>query len=139
MKSAQRQFLWTCDVPGLSEMGGKSKSGGEVTSDATKVWDGGDLTPHVIASPPEVGDVTIVYNYDAERHQELLTSLVKKVGQLQTTISGQPLTGDMRAVRGAAPRVYPNALLIGVREPESDSSSGDAADFELTWAVGQVG
>ena len=139
MKSAQRQFLWTCNVPGLAELGGKSKSGGEVTSDATKVFDGGDLKPAVIASPPEVGDVTILYNYDAERHQEMLTSLLSVVGQLRATISGQPLTGDMRAVRGAPPRVYPDALLIGVREPESDSSSGDAADFELTWAVGSAG
>lgn len=136
MKAAQRQFLWTVDgIPG----GFASKSGGEITSDATKVWDGGSLTPDVIASPPEVGDITLTRPYDPENHQELLTSLISKVGQLRTTISGQPLSGDMRSVRGASPRVYPNALLIGVREPESDASSGDAADFELTFAVGSAG
>jgi hypothetical protein len=136
MKAAQRQFLWTVDgVPG----GFAQKSGGEVTSDATKVWDGGSVIPDVIASPPEVGDITLTRPYDPENHQELLTSLTAKVGQMRATISGQPLSSDMRAVRGASPRVYPNALLIGVREPEHDASSGDVADFELTFAVGSVG
>lgn len=134
MKSAQRQFLWT--VAGIATPFAQ-KSGGEVTSDATKVWDGGAVVPDVIAAPAEVGDVTLTRPYDPERDQPVLDRLITLVGQWRTTISGQPLSGDMRAAR-TKPRVYPDALLIGVREPESDASSGDAADYELTFAVGSV-
>ena len=33
------------------------------------------------------------------------------------------------------PVVYPDALLVAVNEPEADSGSGDAAVFELEFAV----
>ncbi|NUT90863.1 MAG: hypothetical protein HOY78_02420 [Saccharothrix sp.] len=134
MKAAQRQFLWS--VAGISTPFAQ-KSGGEVTSDATKVWDGGSITPDVIAAPAEVGDVTLTRPYDPERDQPVLDRLIGLVGQWRTTISGQPLTGDMSSAR-VKPRVYPNALLVGVREPEHDAGSGDGADYELTFAVGSV-
>lgn len=135
MKAAQRQFIWTVD--GITAPFAQ-KSGGEVTSDATKVWDGGATQPDVIAAPAQVGDVTLTRPYDPQRDQDVLNTLVKLVGQWYTTISGQPTETDMRTAR-VKPRVYPNALLTGVREPESDASSGDAADFELTFAVGSLG
>lgn len=135
MKAAQRQFLVKVDgILGYFAQ----KSGGEVTSDATKVWDGGATKPDVIAAPAEAGDVTVTRPYDPERDQEILNSLLTMVGQWYTTVSIQPTEGDMRAAR-VKPRVYANALLIGVREPETDASSGDAADFELTFAVGSAG
>lgn len=134
MKSSQRQFLWNVD--GISSPFAQ-KTGGEVTSDATKVWDGGAVTADVIAAPAEVGDVTLTRPYDPERDQPIIDRLLTLVGQWRTTISGQPLTGDMRAAR-VKPRVYPGALLIGVREPETDAGSGDAADYELTFAVPSV-
>lgn len=135
MKAAQRQFLVTVD--GISGMWA-TKSGGEIASDATKVWDGGALIPEVIAAPSEVGDITVGRSYDPLRDQEVLNRLITMVGQWRTTISSQPAESDMRAAR-VKPRVYPNALLIGVTEPESDASSGDAATFELTFAVGSAG
>lgn len=136
MKSAQRQFLWT--VNGIIGTFAQ-KTGGEVTSDATRVWDGGATKAEVIGAPPEVGDVTLTRPYDPERDQDMLTRLLGLVGQWRTTVSGQPLSSDMRVVRGVKPRVYPDALLTGVREPESDASSGDVADLELTFATGDVG
>lgn len=134
MKAAQRQFVVTVD--GIDTPFAQ-KSGAEVTSDATKVYDGGSVTPDVIAAPPEVGDLTLTRPYDPLRDQELLTTLITRVGQWRTTVSVQPTEGDMRAAR-VKPRVYPGALLIGVREPEVDASSGDAADYELTFAVGGI-
>lgn len=135
MKAAQRQFLVTVD--GILTPFAQ-KSGGEVTSDATKVWDGGSTTPDVIAAPAEVGDLTLTRPYDPLRDQEILNRLLTLVGQWRTTISVQPAESDLRAAR-VKPRVYPQALLIGVREPEVDASSGDAADYELTFAVGSIG
>lgn len=135
MKSSQRQFLWT--VNGISGPFAQ-KTGGEVTADATKVRDGGALKAEVIAAPPEVGDITLTRPYDPERDQPILDRLIAMVGQFRTTVSGQPLDSSMRVVRGVKPRVYPDALLTGVREPESDSESGDKADYELTFAVGGI-
>lgn len=134
MKSSARQFLWT--VAGINGTWAQ-KSGGEITSDATKVRDGGALVPDVLAAPPEVGDVTLTRPYDPDRDQDVLDRLITMVGQWRTTISGQPLTADMRVAR-TKPRVYPEALLIGVREPESDADSGDSATLELTFAAGSI-
>lgn len=135
MKAAQRQFLVTVDgIQGNFAQ----KSGGEVTSDATKVWDGGATKPDVIAAPAEAGDITVTRPYDPARDQDVLTGLLASVGQWYTTVSVQPTEGDMRVAK-VKPRVYADALLIGVREPETDASSGDAADFELTFAIGSAG
>lgn len=134
MKAAQRQFLNKVDgIEGFFAQ----KTGGEVTSDANKVWDGGSLQPEIVAAPAEADDVVLTRPFDPEKHQDLLTRLLSQVGQWYTTVTITPTTSDLRAAR-VKPRVYPNALLIGVREPESDASSGDAADFELTFAVGAV-
>lgn len=136
-KAANRQFLTKID--GIS--GGwdywATKSGGEVTADSNKVWDGGSLIPDVLASPAEVGDLTIARPYDPDRDQPILNQLIQMVGQWRTTVSITPTTGDLRAA-GVKPRVFSNCLLTGVREPEPDASSGDAADYELTFAVGSA-
>jgi hypothetical protein len=134
MKAAQRQFLNKVDgIDGYFA----AKSGGEVTSDANKVWDGGQKKPDIVASPAETGDVVLTRPYDPAQHQDLLNRLVNMVGEWFTTISISPTETNLTAAK-VKPRVYPNALLIGVREPESDASSGDAADFELTFAVGSA-
>lgn len=136
-KAANRQFLIKID--GIS--GGwdywATKSGGEVTSDSNKVWDGGSLVADVLASPAEVGDLTIARPYDPDRDQNILNNLITQVGQWRTTISITPTYGDLTAAK-VKPRVYSNVLLTGVREPEPDASSGDAADYELTFAVGSI-
>lgn len=134
-KAANRQFLVKID--GIS--GGwdywATKSGGEVTADSNKVWDGGSLVADVLSSPAEVGDLTIARPYDPDRDQAILNQLISMVGQWRTTISITPTYGDLSAARIKG-RVFSNALLTGVREPEPDASSGDAADYELTFAVG---
>jgi len=133
-KAANRQFLTKID--GIS--GGwdywATKSGGEITADSNKVWDGGSIIPEVLASPAEVGDLTIARPYDPDRDQVILNQLIMMVGQWRTTVSVTPTTGDLRAA-GVKPRVFSNCLLTGIREPEPDASSGDPADYELTFAV----
>lgn len=134
MFSAQRQFLNKVDgIDGFFAQ----KTGGEVSSETNKVYDGGSLSPGVVASPPETDDVVLTRPYDPDKHQELLNRLVSMVGQWYTTVTITPTTSDLRPAK-VKPRVYPNALLKNVREPESDASSGDAADFELTFAVGSA-
>lgn len=136
-KAANRQFLTKIDGATNGWEYWATKSGGEVTADSNKVWDGGSLVADVLASPAEVGDLTIARPFDPDRDQPLLNQLLNLVGQWRTTISVQPTYADLTAAR-VKPRVYSNALLTGIREPEPDASSGDAADFELTFAVGSA-
>lgn len=135
MKAAQRQAL--VKVDGIDGYWAQ-KSGGEVTAEANKVFDGGSLRPDVIASPPEVGDITVTRPYDPIRDQEIINVLKTRVGNWSTTISVTPTETDLRAARVRGD-TYPQALLIGLRLPEWDASSGDAADYELTFAVGSIG
>jgi hypothetical protein len=136
-KAANRQFLVKIDGISGEWPYWATKSGGEVTADSSKVWDGGSLIADVLSSPAEVGDVTIARPFDPDRDHSLSTQLIGLVGQWRTTITVTPTYGDLTAAR-VKPRVYTNCLLTGVREPEPDASSGDAADYELTFAVGGV-
>ena len=136
-KAAKRQFLVQIDGITGQWRYWANKSGGEVTADSNKVYDGGSLVADVLASPAEVGDLTISRPFDPDRDHDLCTQLVRIVGQWRTTVSVQPTYGDLSAAK-VKPRVYSNCLLTGVREPETDASSGDSADFELTFAVGSA-
>jgi hypothetical protein len=134
MKAARRQFLVRVD--GIDGLFG-TKTGGEVTSDTTKVFDGGARYPDVISSPPQVSDITVTRPYDPDRDQAVANVLKPQVGALRTTISVQPTQTDLTAAKVPGD-VYPNALLTGVKLPEPDSSSGDGATLELTFAVGSI-
>jgi hypothetical protein len=134
-KSANRQFL--VKVEGIDGFFA-TKSGGEVTADSSKVWDGGSLKPSVLASPPEVGDVTCSRPYDRTRDQPMLDRLILMVSSWTTTVSVTPTDGALNVIPGTKPRVYSGALLTGVREVEPDASSGDASDLELTFAVEDI-
>jgi hypothetical protein len=136
-KAANRQFLVKIDGIDGGWPYWATKSGGEVTADSSKVFDGGSLVPDVLASPAEVGDVTIARPYDPDRDQPIINNLKSQVGQWRTTISVTPTYGDLSAAR-VKPDVYSNALLTGMRLPEPDASSGDAADFELTFSVASL-
>lgn len=130
-KSSARQFLIKVEgVDGLWS----TKSGGNVGSDNTKVYDGGSLKPDIITNPPTAEDVTVTRPYDPQRDDDMLRALLQLVGSWTTTVSVTPTNADLVAV--AAPRVYSNAVLTGVQEPEVDSSSGDAAMIGLTFAIG---
>ena len=138
MKSAQRQFLVSINGLGShSQDYWSTKSGGGITAEATKVYDGGKLQPEVITAPPEVDDVTITRPYDPLRDQPIIQRLKPLVGQWRTTITVQPAETDLSASR-VPPDVYPDAVLVGLTPPESDASSGDSATYELVFAVGSV-
>lgn len=138
MKAAQRQFLVSIDQLGshTQDYWG-TKSGGGITAEATKVFDGGKLQPEVITAPPEVDDVTITRPYDPLRDQPIIQRLKRMVGQWRTTITVQPAESDLTAAR-VDPDVYPDAVLIGLTPSEVDASSGDPASYELVFAVGSL-
>lgn len=129
--SAQRQAL--IKVEGIDGFFAQ-KTGGEVGSDTNKGWDGGSRTPQIVAAPPETGDVVVTRPFDPDLHQDLVENLKRRVGTWETTLSITPTYTDLTAAK-AKPTVHPKALLTNVRAPEYDASSGDIADFELTFAV----
>lgn len=129
-KSAQRQFL--VKVAGIDGYFA-TKSGGNVSSDTNKVYDGGDVTPYVMAGPAEAENVTVGRPYDPVRDGDLLSRLRTRVGRETFTVSITPTDRDLVVVGG--PTVYPDALLVSVSEPEADAGSGDAAMFELEFAI----
>lgn len=131
--AAQRQFL--VSVAGVSGLFA-TKSGGATTAEVTRVYNGGKLTPELLASPAQTEDLTIGRPWDPDRDAPVLARLRPLVGRHRTTVSVQPTDVDLVAV--GRPTVYANALLIGVNDPEADADSGDAARLELTWAVESV-
>jgi hypothetical protein len=110
-----------------------TKSGGDKSGEATRVYNGGTDVPSVLGGVPEVADITCGAPFDPDQDQELLTQLLGLVCKWRTTITVTPVYDDYSRSR-AKPRVYTEALLIGVTEPEVDAGGGDAARFELTFA-----
>lgn len=130
-KSSQRQFL--VKVAGIPEYF-MTKTGGEISSSASKVYDGGRLDPDVISSPAEASDLVLTRAYDPFRDGPVLADLRVRVGRYRDTVSVTPTDEDLVTI--GDPVVYSEALLIGVAEPEYNASSGDAATYQLTFSVG---
>lgn len=133
MKSAQRQFLVSVATVGDYYA---SKSGGAVSADVSDVYDGGRLTPEKLASPATIEDITVSRPYDQQRDAPVIARLQRLVGRWRTTIVVQPTDADLVPI--GSPTTYSNALLTGLTPPEHDASSGDAATYELTFAVESV-
>jgi hypothetical protein len=133
-KSAQRQFL--VKVSGIDGYF-MTKTGGNVSADTTKVYDGGEPRPDVLSSPADVENVTVSRAYDHQRDADTLARMRGQVGKLRTTVSVTPTDEDL--VANGNPVVYSDALLVGFTDVEVDASGGDAATFELEFAVGSIG
>jgi hypothetical protein len=133
IKSSKRMFL--VKVGGL-EGTWQKKTGGNQSSDVTKVYDGGAPDPDLITSPSQSDNVTVTRTYQNSRDASILSSLRQQVGRYIDTLSVTATDADFNAV--SEPIVYSNAVLVGINEPEPDSGSGDPADFDLVFAVGSV-
>lgn len=130
-KSAQRQFL--VKVSGIDGYF-STKSGGNISSDTNKHFDGGATIPDVLASPAQAENISVSRAYDVSVDPDRLATLRQKVGRWRTTISVTPTDEDLIAT--GTPVVYPEALLVGMTEPDYDSSGGDVATWELEFAIG---
>lgn len=135
MKSAKWQFLVKVDgIEGYFA----GKTGGNITADTNKAWDGGAKRPDVLGGRPNTEDVELVRPFDPIRDQPVLNALKSRVGEWRTTLSAQAIYPDMTAVPIPGD-VYSDALLIKLSPPEVDASSSDAAEIGLTFAVSDVG
>jgi hypothetical protein len=107
-------------------------SGGEITASVEKIYLGGEPFPETLCAPAEIGDITLTKHYtDSER--TLLQEARKVVGRAYYTI--KIYDADCDLVVFSSERVYSRALLVGITEPDGDSSSGAPATYALTFAI----
>jgi hypothetical protein len=121
-------------------------SGGEITASVEKIYEGGSQFPTLLCAPAEIGDITLTAHYDDSINQVLtdddtyiarkLRDMRQLVGRAYYTINVQSYDCDIQV--NGTDRQYTKALLIGLTEPDGDSSSGAPATFSLTFAVQNV-
>jgi hypothetical protein len=99
-------------------------SGGEITASVEKLYEGGQRRPTVLCAPAEIGDITLTAHFDDN---------AEYVGQAYYDITVSIYNCDLRDPSND--RVYPKALLVGLTEPEGDSSSGAPSTFALTFSI----
>ena len=116
-------------------------SGGEITASVEKIYEGGSRSPSLLCAPFEIGDITLTAHYDDGLTES--ASLAKKLQQLRDLVGRAYYTINVKvydcdiAVPGTD-RVYSSSLLVGLTEPDGDSSSGAPATFALTFAIQSV-
>ena len=107
-------------------------SGGEITAAVEKIYVGGVPFPEVLCAPSEVGDITLTKHYDADM-RVIMRDVRTVVGRAYYEIKIYDTDCDLKNAQSE--RVYSNALLVGLSEPEGDASSGAPATIALTFAV----
>ncbi len=115
-------------------------SGGEITASVEKIYEGGAKRPTVLCAPAEIGDITVTAHYDDDAAATGLSTTIRKlrqfvgVGFYDITVQ----TYNCGLTNSSNDRVYKNALLVGLTEPDGDSSSGAPTTFALTFSVSDV-
>lgn len=145
-KLSQRQIL--AEITPISSASPKwnlfqfaQVSGGEITASVEKIYPGGAKFPEVLCAPAEIGDITLTAHYDddavAAQDGNGISAKIKSlrplVGRVYYDIIVKTFDCDIE-VKGLD-RTYSKALLVGITEPDGDSSSGAPATFALTFAV----
>ena len=110
-------------------------SGGEITAAVEKIYLGGESFPETLCAPAEIGDITVTKHY-SEAERTILQNARKVVGKAYYTIKIYDANCDL--VNYQSQRIYTRALLVGLTEPEGDSSSGAPTTYALTFAIGGV-
>lgn len=131
---SQRQYLVSLSgLPGTQPSYFMTKTGGNTSSDSSKVYGGGSKVPEIVTGIPETENVTVGRAYDPDRDQAVLAFLRDKVGTWTTTIIVVETDRDYNSLNKGT--TYSGSVLVGITEPDFESSSGDPAAFELEFAV----
>lgn len=131
-KAARRHWLITVDgVDGTFA----TCTGGNVTSDATKVYDGGADEPDVMTSPRNYSDIVVGRAWERGRDGAVVKRLRPGVRKRATTVHKKELDDDM-VPTGYSVTYF--GKLTGLTDPDADAGSGDPSRLELTIAVSKV-
>ena len=142
--NAKQQTNVQVNLPKWTEFRFAQVSGGEITASVEKIYEGGKSRPTVLCAPSEIGDITLTAHYDDDMNAAetaagigaKIKGLRKYVGTAYYNITVSVYDCDIKDPTND--RVYTNALLVGMTEPEGDSSSGAPATFALTFAISDV-
>tara|TARA_Y100000758_G_C16042440_1_gene418709 strand:- start:301 stop:744 length:444 start_codon:yes stop_codon:yes gene_type:complete len=115
-----------------------SVTGGEITAAVEKVYDGGQKFPDTLCASAEVGDITVTRNYDPVKDGSSIATVRHLVGQAYYNVNIFELNCDLVVPDSSIARVYTNALLVGLTEPDGDASSGAPATFSMTFSIGKL-
>lgn len=132
-KAAQYQFLIT--VAGWDGYF-VSRTGGDNQSNIQRVYDGGALHPDLVAGRPSPTNITVNRHFDPDRDGPIHTTYVQQVGRWTTTVTVQPCDQDLTPTGDA--RVYSNAKLARLSEPQANAQSDDPSTWEAEFAVALV-
>lgn len=147
-KVSQRQILAdiervTAEAPQWTNFKFPQVSGGEITASVEKIYEGGAKHPTVLCAPFEIGDLTLTAHYDDSGEASLTedaTNIARKLAKLRELVGQAYYNINVRTyncdlVVAGSDRQYTECLLVGLTEPDGDSSSGAPATFSLTFAV----
>ena len=150
-KLAQRQIIAEItplaggDVTGPNLSGYFAQvSGGEITASVEKIYEGGKSRPTVLCAPSEIGDITLTAHYDDDMvSAETAAGIGAKIQKLRRYVGVAYYNivisvFDCDIKDPTNDRYYYDALLVGMTEPDGDSSSGAPATFALTFAISDV-
>jgi len=144
MKLAQRQIIGKIEPATVAGMSAPPNftgwfaqvSGGEITASVEKVFEGGEKFPETLCAPAEVGDVTLTRHYDPTRDGGLVAGLRGRVGTAYYNIIIEETDCDLKVMDSENNRIFTQALVVGLTEPDGDASSGAPATFSITLAIG---
>ena len=144
MKLAQRQIVGRIEaasvhgIPPPPNFTGyfAQVSGGEITASVEKVFEGKEKFPTTLCAPAEVGDVTLTRHFDPARDGALIAGLRGRVGTAYYNVFIDETDCDLKVSDSTHNRMFTEALVVGLTEPDGDASSGAPATFSITLAIG---
>lgn len=130
MKSTKLQFIVSIvGIPG----NWSQSTGGSLTAEVTKDYDGGSTRPDMIGGLPSADDLELTRAFDPVRDLPLMEKLRKEVGRGRYTVTKQATDANFAKV--GKPLTYADCVLLGINDPESDASSSDVAQIVLKFAT----
>lgn len=129
-KITKNKYLVTIEgIPGTW----RAFSGGGGSASITKDFDGGSDRADLLAGPPEWDDIEVTRTVAPTRDDVWIKQLRKLIGRGKFNVTKQATDANWTKV--GEPTTYPDCLLNGLQEPETDAASSDAAEITLTFAT----
>jgi hypothetical protein len=133
--STQDSSLVTAVVDGQPLGVFDSRSGGEVDSEVSKRYVGGQRVQQIYKGLRATGDVTITRGYERERDHELARTLEQRAGLAPMSVSEQPL--DDEGNPWGKPKTW-TGKLKSVNTGDYDAQSGEPRIIEFVMVAQDV-
>lgn len=129
--SESQWLIQVSGIPGTFQ----TKTGGDVSVEHQKEFDGGSLVPTISQGKPMLADLTVGRSYQVPRDQQLAAQLedrLKSGRRFEAAITCTPL--DEAQVPCGTAKTF-QGTLQKVTSPEGNANSATKSRFELTFTV----